>query len=279
MLKADPYLPMDATVVSRTEESPQIFTLGLQFRDKAFHAEYDFQPGQFNMLYLYGVGEVAISIVSDPEHDSILYHTIRNVGRVTDGLSKLRKGDSIGIRGPYGRGWPIKQARGLDVVVITGGLGCAPNVATVNYLLKRREQYRHIVILQGVKHSEDFIFREHYQQWAQSPDTEVKLAADVVGKHWAWYQGYVTELIDEASFEPDNTISMICGPELMMLAAVNKLKQRGVPEAKIYLSMERNMECALGHCGHCQLGGYFVCKDGPVFCYAEIKHLLGQRGF
>lgn len=279
MTSNDPYLPFEAEIVEKIEESATIFTLNLRFTDENVHKNFKFQPGQFNMLYIYGVGEVAISIVSDPTEGSYLSHTIRQVGRVTQALHKLQVGDRIGVRGPYGRGWPMALALGRDVVVVTGGLGCAPAVSIIRYILKRRNDYGHLSILQGVKHSDDFIFRKQYALWEQSPDIEIHIAADAAGPKWPWSVGYVTDMIDKLNLRPEETIAMMCGPEMMMHNAIKVLGSRGVPEERMYLSMERNMECGIGQCGHCQFGGLFLCKDGPVFAYNQIKPLFQVPGF
>lgn len=231
------------------------------------------------MLYLYGVGEIPISIVSDPDSGDELEHTIRVVGRVTRGFDALKVGDCIGIRGPYGRGWPLEQVRGEDLLLLTGGLGCAPLVSVINYVTQRRAEFGRVAILQGVKHMDDLIWRDRYDQWSALPDTQVLLAADVAGASWSWHVGLVTELIDQIAFDPQDARVMICGPEPMMLASVRKLGESGVAENHIWLSMERNMQCAIGQCGHCQIGPHFVCKDGPVFCYPELRERLGVKGY
>ncbi|MBU1191051.1 MAG: FAD/NAD(P)-binding protein [Gammaproteobacteria bacterium] len=272
-------VPVAAEIIRRTQESPSVFTLGLRLCDPAQHSAYRFMPGQFNMLYLYGVGEIPISIVSDPDRDDELEHTIRVVGRVTRGFDALKVGDRIGIRGPFGRGWPLEQVRGKDLLLLTGGLGCAPLVSVINYVTQRRAEFGRIAILQGVKHMDDLIWRDRYDQWAALPDTQVLLAADVAGASWSWHVGLVTELIDQVAFDLNNAHVMVCGPEPMMLASIRKLCDSGVDEKHIWLSMERNMQCALGQCGHCQIGPHFVCKDGPVFCYPEIRERLGVKGF
>lgn len=274
---ADLYLPHPARIIERTQESRTIFTLKTEFIEKNSHMS--FYPGQFNMIYLYGVGEVAISIASDPADNTHLKHTIRAVGRVTKALQNLQEGDEIGIRGPYGHGWPLIETEGKDILVITGGLGCAPTVSVINYILARRKNYGNLTILQGVKHSEDFIFRKQYALWQQAPNTVVHIAADQVGPHWPWGVGYVTDMIKSLTLNPTNTIAMMCGPEMMMHAAINALVKKEIPEEAIYLSMERNMECGVGHCGHCQYGGLFICKDGPIFAYPQIKALFFEKGF
>ena len=271
--------PFEAEIVERIEETPTIFTLRLRFTDPEAHRTYRFGPGQFNMLYLYGVGEVAISIVADPEDEHMYDHTIRTVGRVTHGLAKLQVGDRIGVRGPFGRGWPIAESEGRDILIATGGLGCAPVMSVINYVLKRREQYGKLTIMQGVKHADDLIWREKYDEWSKLPDTQVLLAADKGGPKWPWRVGNLPMLFDEAHIDTDKTTAMMCGPEGMMIAVVKALQERQFPEQEIWLSMERNMQCGDGKCGHCQIGGKFVCKDGPVFSYPQVKSLLGVKGF
>lgn len=272
------YQPYPASIITNQRESSTIFTLTTQFQNPKHHPTA-FTPGQFNMLYHYGVGEVAISIAADPAETLYLSHTIRAVGRITKALQTLQPGDQIGIRGPYGQGWPVKAALGKDIIIVTGGLGCAPTVSLIQYLLARRSQYGAIKILQGVKHSDDFIFKQQYARWQKQKNTEVYIAANFASPQWPWHLGYVTDMIQQLTFDPQNTLAMMCGPEIMMQAAVKVLLTRQLPEQHIYLSMERNMVCGIGHCGHCQFGGLFICKDGPVFTYAAIKALLGQQGF
>lgn len=275
----NPYLPKQAEILERIQESPTLFTLRLRFTDQIVQQQYSFKPGQFNMLYLHGVGEVPISIVSDPEDEHIMDHTIRNVGRVTNGLANLQTGDCIGIRGPFGRGWPLGVAEQKDIVVVTGGLGCAPVVSVINYIMNRRERFGTINIVQGVKHSSDLIWQERYDQWRKAPDTHVLLAADAGEPLWPWHIGPVTGLFEQLEFDKDRVIVLMCGPEGMMRVVIKHMLAQGLSESEMWLSMERNMQCAVGHCGHCQYGGKFICKDGPVFCYEQVKALFGIRGF
>lgn len=274
----NPYVPMVAEIVERIDEAKGIFTLRLRLRDPEQAARYSFVPGQFNMVYLYGVGEVPISIVSDPLDEHGLDHTIRAVGRVTEGLACLQAGAQVGIRGPFGRGWPVDAAQGKDVLIITGGLGCAPVVAMIEYVLRRREQFGRLVIMQGVKHSSDLIYHDKYTRWAAMPDTRVLIAANSADAVWPWHVGRVTDLFEQAQLDPARTVSMMCGPEGMMLAAADALLAQGHDAGQTYLSMERNMQCAVGHCGHCQFGSRFICRDGPVFAYSEIADLMRVRG-
>jgi NAD(P)H-flavin reductase len=271
-------VPMTATVVERIDEAPGIFSLHLRLDDPAQRAAYGFAPGQFNMLGLFGVGEVAISIVSDPEEPAWIGHTIRTLGRVTSGLAQLRSGDTLGVRGPFGRGWPLHQIAGRNVLVVTGGLGCAPVVSVINYILMRRTSFGRLVIVQGVKHAQDLIWRERYAYWRTLPRTEVWLAADVGAPLWPGHVGRVTELFDRIEITPDMAV-LLCGPEIMMITAIRQLLARGIAPSSISLSMERNMQCGRGACGHCQVGPHFVCRDGPVFEYPSIAPWLGRKGF
>ena len=274
------YLPKTVEVVERVQETPTIFTLRLRFTDEKQQQDYQFKPGQFNMLYLHGVGEIPISIVSDPADEMLFDHTIRVVGRVTKGLSQLKSGDQLGIRGPFGRGWPLKEALGKDVILVTGGLGCAPVVSVIRYVMRRRDMFERLVIMQGVKRADDLIWHDQYTQWEKRHNTQVILAASE-DKHaeWPWHTGHVTDLMSKAEFNPANAIAMMCGPEPMMRAAIEPLLSEGLSEEDLWLSMERNMQCAVGHCGHCQYGAKFICKDGPVFPYSKIKSLFGQKGY
>jgi NAD(P)H-flavin reductase len=273
------HCPLEAEILDRRQESPTIFSFSLRLTDPAAERTYRFSPGQFNMLYLYGCGEIPISIVSDPDRPERLVHTLRDVGAVSHGFSRLRPGERIGLRGPYGNGWPLDLARAHDIMLVTGGLGCAPVISVINYILRRRQEYGRVIILQGVKHSDDLIWREQYDEWARQEDIQVLLAADVAREDWHGLTGPITVLIEHAHFDPRRTLAMLCGPERMMSACTRLLSRRGLPEAAIWVSLERNMQCAVGQCGHCQFGARFVCRDGPVFNYAAVRELLAVKGF
>ncbi|MGA9990916.1 MAG: FAD/NAD(P)-binding protein [Thiobacillaceae bacterium] len=273
-------VPQSAVIMNRVQESPTIFTLEVRLEDEAAQSSFGFTPGQFNMLYLSGVGEVPISIMSDPEDSHhLIGHTIRALGRVTKGLAKLQPGERVGLRGPFGRGWPMDLMRGKDVVVITGGLGCAPVVAVIHYMLRRRSDYGRLTIIQGVKKAEDLIWREQYSLWNTLPDTHVMVSSDEGGAFWPGHVGRVTDLFSRITMDAENTVAVLCGPEGMMRAATQLLLERGLPEASTFLSMERNMQCAVGYCGHCQFGSSFVCRHGPVFAWPQVRDLMQHRGF
>jgi NAD(P)H-flavin reductase len=273
------YLPREAEIVRRVQESSTIFTLYLRFTDPVAQAGYSYDPGQFNMLYLYGIGEVPISIVSDPEHEDLLVHTINRVGRVTRGIEQSRVGQRLGIRGPFGRGWPLREAEGRDVIVVSGGLGCAPVVSVINHMIRRRERFGHFTIVQKVKRVDEFIWPERYERWQKVPDTTVLVASTVGSANWRWQVSGRIQVLDEAKVHNERTIAMLCGPGGFMGSAAEHLVGKGVPADQIYLSMERNMQCAVGHCGHCQFGATFVCRDGPIFPYPRLRGLLSVEGF
>jgi NAD(P)H-flavin reductase len=268
-------IPRSARIEERVEETTDTVTLRLRL-DQA--DGYRFTPGQFNMLYLPGCGEVPISIVGIGEDDGLLSHTVRAVGRVTRGLCALRPGERIGLRGPFGRGWPLHEARDHDIVVVTGGLGCAPSVSVIQHVLRHRGHYGRLAILQGVRHASDLIWRERYAAWAALPDVEVHLAADTATPGWTGHVGLVTALFDRIALDNTRTVAMLCGPEIMMRASAENLHARGLPATAIHVSMERNMQCGQGLCGHCQLGPCFVCRDGPVFPWPAVRDRLCVAG-
>lgn len=272
-----PYAMYPARITARRTETAGVHTFTMRFLDPEVRRAYRFRAGQFNMLYAFGVGEVAISIVSDPATPQILEHTIRVAGRVTSLAAGWKVGDVVGVRGPYGNGWPVDEARGHDVVVITGGVGCAPVVGLINYIFRRRDEYGELHILHGVKTPNDLLYRERFDEWRRAPRTKVYLTTDHPDRSWHYRIGVVTELFDELNV-PSTAMVMMCGPEVMMRFAARALRQKGIDEGAIYLSMERRMECAVGFCGHCQYREHFVCKDGPIFSYRNVQQLFGQSG-
>jgi len=236
-----------------------------------------FLPGQFNMLYVFGVGEVAISISGNPATPETLIHTTRAVGSVTKAMSQLHAGQMLGIRGPYGTAWPIQEAEGDDILIITGGIGLAPLRPLIYHLLAHRDRYGKVVLLYGARTPADILYRKEIEQWRGRFDFDVLITVDRATNNWRGQVGVVTQLIQRAPFDPYHASAFVCGPEVMMTYSIESLEKRGVPAAKTYLSLERNMKCAIGLCGHCQYGPAFVCKDGPVFRFDQIEHLFPVR--
>jgi NAD(P)H-flavin reductase len=273
-LVSDPMLPTPYRIQRVKQETDDTFTLELLPEDSA--KGFSFAPGQFNMLYVFGVGEVPISISSDPDDAPLLKHTTRVVGTVTKAMRLLKRGDTIGIRGPYGTHWPVEEAAGRDVVIAAGGIGLAPLRPALYRLMAEREKYRKIVLLYGTRTPEDMLYRHELEQWRGKFDLEIQVTVDRAASTWRGNVGVVTTMIPRAPFDPSNTLAMICGPEVMMRFTVMELLKRGVAAERVYLSGERNMKCGIGFCGHCQFGPTFVCKDGPVFAYPRIAALLGK---
>ncbi|HEV2690215.1 MAG TPA: FAD/NAD(P)-binding protein [Bryobacteraceae bacterium] len=234
-----------------------------------------FEPGQFSMLYSYGVGEAPISISGDPHDPSRLVYTIRSVGAVSKALVSRAAGDSISMRGPFGTSWPVQAAEGRDVLLVAGGIGLAPLRTAIYHILRRRTKYGRLMILYGARSPKELLFRKELRTWASFPDTQVLTTVDYGSPSWRGNVGVVTKLFRSARIEPERTLVLMCGPEIMMRFAVRDLQARKIADERIYLSMERNMKCAAGFCGHCQMGPYFVCKDGPVFSYARMRRWMG----
>ena len=239
--------------------------------------EFTFAPGQFNMVYAFGVGEVPLSISGDPSRKDILVHTLRNVGPVTHEICGQKKGQVLGIRGPFGKPFPLENQKGRDIMVIAGGIGLAPLRPIVHHLKNHREDYGHIAILYGSRTPHDLLFKTELKEWRRRLDMDVEITVDIADQIWHGNVGVVTKLIASSSFDPINRTAYLCGPEIMMKFTVAELRKHGMDTKNIYLSMERNMKCAVGFCGHCQYGPHFICKDGPVFSYDQIENLFTKR--
>ena len=275
MNKRDPMIPVPFRIQRVRKETSDSCTIELKSADEK--SEFPFAPGQFNMLYVFGVGEVPISISGDPTHPQTLIHTLRTVGAVTQALGCLRKGDTVGIRGPFGSPWPIEDAHGNDVLIIAGGIGLAPLRPAIYRLLAEREKFGKIAILYGARTPADLLYLHELERWRGRFDLEVKVTVDSSRRGWAGHVGVVPRLIPKVTFAPFQTKAMICGPEVMMRFTVPELKKCGVEEKNIFISMERNMKCAVGFCGHCQYGPFFICKDGAVFGWDRIQAIFAKR--
>jgi len=268
----DPMLPQLYRVQRVRREIPDTFTLELEPEEGV--EVPPFASGQFNMLYVFGVGEIPISISGDPARRRPLVHTTRAVGTVSKAMRELKPEDVIGVRGPFGSHWPIERAMGKDVVIVAGGIGLAPLRSAMYQIISQREKYGKVVLLYGARTPEDILYRREVEHWRAHFDLEVYVTVDNATGKWRGSVGVVTRLIPRAPFDPLNTVAMICGPEIMMRFTAAELEKRGVATENIFVSMERNMKCAIGQCGHCQYGPHFVCKDGPVFQYSRVQHLL-----
>jgi NAD(P)H-flavin reductase len=275
VMSPDPMLAHPVTIKRVIWETDDTFTLQIDMGD--FGSDYGFRPGQFNMLYVFGAGEAAISISSDPAQPRGLAHTIHRVGVVTTRLAQLKRGDMIGVRGPFGSSWPIDVARGKDVCLVAGGIGLAPLRPVMYALLRERTAFERIILLYGARSPLDLLFRVELEEWAKERNVEVLVTVDRGDSSWKGHIGVVTNLFSYLKLDARATLAYVCGPETMMKFTIDELERRGLPESQILLSMERNMKCAVGFCGHCQYGPEFICKDGPVFTLPRVRHLLDKK--
>ncbi len=271
----EPMSPESFRIQQVRKETYDTFTIDLEHVNST--DGFPFAAGQFNMLYVFGVGEAPISISGNPANPKVLKHTIREVGMITRAIRTLKRGEVIGVRGPLGSNWPLEKAQGKDVILIAGGIGLAPLRPALYQLISQRGSYGKIALLYGARTPEDLLYRRELEQWRGRFDIEVRVTVDNASRDWRGDVGVVTTLIRRTQFDPSHTVAMICGPEIMMRFTVTELQNCGVGSGNIFISMERNMKCGIGFCGHCQFGPVFVCKDGPVFNYDSIKNFFGKR--
>ncbi|KAA3616199.1 MAG: Ni/Fe hydrogenase subunit gamma [Calditrichaeota bacterium] len=268
----NPMLPDNFSISRIKTETDDTFTLELQPSKGILNL--DFEPGQFNMLYVFGVGEIPISISGDPCSKDKLVHTTRVVGTVTKAMRKLRIGDQVGVRGPYGNPWPVELAKGKDVILVAGGIGLAPIRPVINHIIANRGDYNNVVLLYGTRTPQDILYPKEIAKWSEVHNILSFVTVDRAVGEWDGNVGVVTKLVARAPFDPHNAVAMACGPEVMMRFTILEMQKRGIPDESIFVSTERNMKCGIGMCGHCQFGAEFVCKDGPVFRYDKIAKLF-----
>ena len=272
----NPMVPQFVRISKMIWETEHVYTIYLNPGEE-LNGKFNFKPGQFNMLYVFGIGEAAISISSSPYKPRTIIHTIHKVGTVTSSLSKLKKGSYVGIRGPFGKGWPVEESKRKDVCILAGGIGLAPLRPVIYSLFKNRKDYGKITILYGARTPQDMLYRVELEQWSKLTDVRVEVTVDRGDQSWKGNIGFAANLLSYVQLDNKNTVTMVCGPEMMMKYSIEELVEKGIPEENIYLSLERNMKCAVGFCGHCQYGPKFICKDGPVFNYPEIKYLFERK--
>lgn len=266
-----PMLPRPFRVDQRRQDTRDTVTLVLEPLDGE---PLPFDAGQFTMLDAFGVGEVPISISGDPTRPGPLEHTVRDVGAVTHALVRGDPGTVLGVRGPYGTGWGALDGAGGDLLVVAGGIGLAPLRPALLDALARREAFGRLVLLYGARTPHDVLFADDLRSWRDGHGVEVDVTVDYGTPEWTGRVGLVTSLIPRAGFDPRNTLALVCGPEVMMRYVATALLDRGVPAGRVRLSMERNMRCGIGLCGHCQLRELFLCVDGPVLAYDRLAPLM-----
>ena len=270
-----PMVPLPFRIRRRTRETADTWTLDLVPEQKDSLAA--FAPGQFAMLYSFGRGEVPISVSGDLTRPGPLVHTIHAIGPITAALCAAEEGETLGVRGPFGSSWPLAHAEGRDVLVVAGGLGLAPLRPAVYELLANRERFRNVVILYGGRAPAELLYSEELERWRGRFDVQLDVTVDRAPAGWRGRVGVVPKLISRAELDPDDAIALVCGPEVMMRFSAAALIDRGFAMDRIFVSLERNMNCAIGLCGHCQLQHLFICKDGPVFPLDTVDPLLRVR--
>ena len=275
LLRAEPrsahLVPVPYRVAARRRDTADVVTLTL---DPAGGEALDWSPGQYNMLYAFAVGEVPISI-SGGDGDRLL-HTVRDVGAVSHALCGAHLGDVVGVRGAFGSDWGLDAAAGGDLVIVAGGIGLAPLRSAVVRVLAERERFGEVQLVVGARTAEDLLYREEVEAWRARRDLDVHVTVDRWGPGWRGTIGVVTRVLPRLPIAPDAT-ALVCGPEVMMRLTARALLDRGLSPARIRVSAERTMQCAVARCGHCQLGAAFVCVDGPVFGWDRLEPLLGVR--
>ncbi len=265
-----------AVVKEVVYETPDVSTFTFELEDG--RGASSFRPGQFNMLYVHGVGEVPISIASSPQ-ERYLKHTIRSVGTVTMLIGSLKAGDSVGLRGPFGTCWPTEAAKGRELLVVGGGLGLAPLRPVILDAMSEARRFNGVKVLYGARTPMDLLYKGEYPSWGNREGVEFRTTVDRAEEGWKGNVGVVTTLFKEVEVLAEESIAFVCGPEIMMKFVVQELLRRRVPEDNIILSLERHMNCGVGTCGHCQLGPVFICRDGPVLPYPMVKRLFAKEGF
>jgi NAD(P)H-flavin reductase len=265
-----PMEPYWAEITEIQPEAPGVATYWMQFENQAVRKGFTFHPGQFNMLYIPGFGEVAISISSDPMESERIGHTVRAVGNVTNYFSHLKVGDWIGVRGPFGTFWPLDGFRGADIIISVGGIGFPPLRPVIYHVMRHRNDYGRVVLLYGARTPRDLQYASEYENWTNN-GIETMITVDRSDESWTGTVGVVPILFYRLRVDPHKSVVLTCGPEIMIRYVVFEAMARRIPPNRIFVSLERNMNCGLGFCGHCQLGPFFVCRDGPVFSFEALQ--------
>ncbi len=270
--------PEWAEVVSVQKEINDVATLALRFQDPEVQKAYRFAPGQFNMLYLPGYGEAAISISSDTTDRSSIAHTVRFVGNVTRAASRLRPGDVVGLRGPFGSAWPTTELEGKDLFIACGGIGLPPLRPTLYHVIRNRAKYGKVTVLYGARTPPELMYTREYDTWRQA-GIDLEITVDRAEADWTGRVGVVPMWFYQFRIDPRKTAVLTCGPEIMIRFVIFEALARRIAPEDIYVSLERNMKCGQGACGHCQIGPYFICKDGPVFPFSVLQPFFNVEEF
>lgn len=272
------YMPYPAIIEDVREETFDTKTFRARFADKKKTDTFEYKQGQFMELSLIGAGEAPISITSSPSRKGYLEFTIRAAGLVTKAIHNLKKSDVIFMRGPYGNSFPFEEIKRKNIYFVAGGIGLAPLRSLINMVFDNRKDFKHVKVLYGAKTPDELCFKDELEAWKKIPDTEVWLTVDKPCNGWSCGVGVVTELWKDTPVHPENAVAIVCGPPVMIKFAVMRLQKSGFQDRDIIMTLERYMKCGIGKCGHCNIGEKFVCVDGPVFNYEQVKAMPRKEG-
>jgi sulfhydrogenase subunit gamma (sulfur reductase) len=268
------YLPTVAQLVNVCDETPDTKTFTLRFREQGNGNHFHFLPGQFFELSVFGHGEAPFCIASSPTRPDTFEATVRRTGQLTDALHRLGNGEEVGVRGPFGNGFDVEAARGKDLLFVAGGIGLPPLRSLIWNVLDEREKFGKVTILYGARTPTDLVYQQELQEWAKRPDVEFHVTVDVADASWKGNVGVVPILFEKTTLHPASTLAYVCGPPVMIRFVVRDLFVRGFKDEAVISTLERMMQCGIGKCNHCAIGHRYVCRDGPVFNYSQIKELI-----
>ncbi len=271
----NPYRPWPARITSITELTAHEKLFELRLIDSAIRESFSHTAGQFIELSIFGIGEAPLSISSAPSKQGFIELCVRKTGLVTDALHAMQCGDIVGLRGPFGRGFPFEEMMGHDILLVAGGLGIAPLKSLINHIHDERQMFGNVTIIYGSRSPAEIMFRSQFEMWKHRKDFELYLTVDQPDETWTGEIGVVTNQFDKLEIDPENTYAAVVGPPVMYRFVIKEMREKGIPYNRIYLSFERHMKCGIGKCGHCVVGHQYVCIDGPVFNYWEAKNIEG----
>jgi NAD(P)H-flavin reductase len=271
---SDLFLPDIAGIVDVVDETPDTKTFALRFRDTRHRNGFHFLPGQFVELSVFGCGEAPFCIASSPTRPETLETTVRRTGQLTEALHRLGNGDEVGLRGPFGNGFDLEAARGKDLLFVGGGIGLPPLRSLIWNVLDERNRFGKVTILYGARTPHDVVYKDELKKWAARSDVELRVTVDVAEPGWTGMVGVVPVLFNQVTFHPPSTLAYVCGPPVMIRFVIRDLLARGFREEAVISTLERMMQCGIGKCNHCAIGHRYVCRDGPVFNYSQMRELV-----
>lgn len=272
-LEANPFRPWPARITSISQLTAKEKLFELRLIDEEVREAFTFDAGQFVELSLFGVGEAPISISSAPSKQGFIELCIREAGSVTSAMHRKQCGDIVGLRGPFGRGFPFEEMKGHDVLLVAGGLGIAPLKSLINHIHDERHEFGKVTILLGARTPDEIMFRRQFDMWKHREDFDLIMTVDHADETWDGEEGLVTKLFDRIEVNPENTYGAICGPPVMYKFVIEEMRKKNLDVDRIFVSFERRMKCGIGMCGHCGVGHQYTCLDGPVFSYWEAMNL------